>query len=141
MAERFAAEGYAGLAFDYRYFGESGGEPRQLLSVKRQLEDWRAAIAYAQDARRRRRRTGSALWGSSYSGGHVMALAAEDRSIEAAISQSPHTDGIKTLLALGPARTARASPSPRLRDLAAAALGRERTSDPDRRPARLDRRR
>ena len=47
-AERFAAEGYAGLAFDYRYFGESGGEPRQLLSVKRQLEDWRAAIAYAR---------------------------------------------------------------------------------------------
>ncbi len=76
-AERFAAEGFAGLAFDYRYFGESGGEPRQLLDVKRQLEDWRAAIAFARtldgvDGER------IGLWGSSYSGGHVMALAADD---------------------------------------------------------------
>ncbi|MDQ3759153.1 MAG: alpha/beta hydrolase, partial [Actinomycetota bacterium] len=29
-AERFAAAGIAGLAFDYRYFGDSGGDPRQL---------------------------------------------------------------------------------------------------------------
>ena len=123
-AERFAAEGYAGLAFDYRYFGESGGEPRQLLSVKRQLEDWRAAIAYARtldgvDAER------IGLWGSSYSGGHVMALAADDPSIKAAISQSPHTDGIKTLLALGPGGACARLTFAGLRDLAAAALGRE----------------
>src|SRR5690349_20552385 len=67
MAERFAAAGFAGLAFDYRFFGESGGEPRQLLDAKRQLEDYRAAIAYARtldgvDGSR------IGLWGSSYSG-------------------------------------------------------------------------
>ncbi|MDX6587827.1 MAG: uncharacterized protein QOI31_2300 [Solirubrobacterales bacterium] len=121
-AERFAAAGYAGLAFDYRYFGESGGEHRQLLSAKRQLEDWRAAIDYSRtldgvDPGR------IALWGSSYSGGHVIALAAEDSSIKAAISQSPHTDGIKTLVNLGPAGNARLTFAA-LRDLAAAALGR-----------------
>jgi len=123
VAERFAAEGYAGLAFDYRYFGESGGEPRQFLNAKRQLEDWRAAIAHA--------RTldgvdGGAigLWGSSYSGGHAMALAAEDHSIGAAISQAPFTDGIRTLLALGPARGTKLAIAA-LRDLASAALGRE----------------
>jgi fermentation-respiration switch protein FrsA (DUF1100 family) len=123
MAERFAAEGYAGLAFDYRYFGESGGEPRQLLSAKRQLDDWRAAIAYARtldgvDTTR------IGLWGSSYSGGHVMALAAEDPSIKAAVSQNPHANGIKTLLALGPARAARLGYAG-LRDVAAAAIGQE----------------
>lgn len=123
VAERFAAAGYAGLAFDYRYFGESGGEPRQLLNVKRQLEDWRAAISYARtldgvDAAR------IGLWGSSYAAGHAMALAAEDRSISAAISQNPFTDGIKTLLALGPVRGAKLALAG-LRDCAAAAFGRE----------------
>ena len=28
FAERFAAAGYAVLAFDYRHFGASGGSPR-----------------------------------------------------------------------------------------------------------------
>ena len=102
-AERFAAAGFAALAFDYRHFGESGGEQRQLLSAKRQLEDWRAAIAHARtldgvDPDR------IGLWGSSYSGGHVIALAADDPSIKAAISQSPHTDGIRTLFNVGPSR-------------------------------------
>src|SRR5688500_5757137 len=74
-AERFAEAGYAGLAFDYRYFGQSGGEPRQFLNAGRQLEDWRAAIAHARtlegvDGER------IAIWGASYSGGHVIALAA-----------------------------------------------------------------
>lgn len=44
-AERFAAEGYACLVFDYRHFGASSGEPRQLLEPRRQLRDWAAAIA------------------------------------------------------------------------------------------------
>src|SRR3954471_24666383 len=50
FAERFAAAGVAALVFDYRGFGGSGGEPRQLLSIKRQLEDWRAAVAFARGA-------------------------------------------------------------------------------------------
>lgn len=39
FAERFVAEGYACLVFDYRYFGDSEGQPRQLLDIKSQLED------------------------------------------------------------------------------------------------------
>ena len=39
FAERFQAEGYACLVFDYRNFGESEGEPRELLSLDRQRED------------------------------------------------------------------------------------------------------
>jgi dienelactone hydrolase len=68
FAERFAAAGLAALVFDYRYFGDSGGEPRQLLDVSRQLDDWRAAIAFARsldgvDPER------VAAWGSSFGGG------------------------------------------------------------------------
>ena len=53
-AERFAAAGFYVVLFDYRYLGDSDGEPRQLISIPRQLEDWKSAIAFARgDARRR----------------------------------------------------------------------------------------
>ena len=47
-AQRFADAGFAVLLFDYRHFGASDGEPRQLLSVSKQLQDWRAAISFAE---------------------------------------------------------------------------------------------
>src|SRR5438128_8473253 len=48
FAERFCEAGWRVLLFDYRHFGASGGEPRQLLSVRRQRADYRAAIAFAR---------------------------------------------------------------------------------------------
>ncbi len=42
FAAHFAAAGMAALVFDYRGFGDSGGSPRQLMTVHRQLEDWHA---------------------------------------------------------------------------------------------------
>lgn len=36
------------LAFDYRHFGTSGGEPRQLLDINKQLEDWRSALSFVR---------------------------------------------------------------------------------------------
>lgn len=99
-AERFAAAGYAALAFDYRHFGGSGGEPRQLLSIARQHEDWRAALAYvgAEPALDRRR---AAIWGSSFAGGHVLHLAAHGADVAAVIAQCPFTDGIASSFTLG----------------------------------------
>jgi fermentation-respiration switch protein FrsA (DUF1100 family) len=99
-AERFAEAGIAAVVFDYRHFGDSEGEPRQLLSIPRQLADWRAAIAFARalegiDPER------IALWGTSFSGGHVVKLAAEDHRIAAVVSQAPFTDGANTLRAAG----------------------------------------
>jgi len=36
------------LLFDYRHFGDSDGKPRQLVSVRRQLQDYAAAVAFAR---------------------------------------------------------------------------------------------
>jgi pimeloyl-ACP methyl ester carboxylesterase len=99
-AERFAAAGVAALAFDYRGFGGSEGEPRQLVDVSRQLDDWRAAIRFAHsldgvDPDR------IVLWGSSFGGGHVASIAAEDARVAAAISQAPFADGLAALRATG----------------------------------------
>ena len=95
-AERFAAAGYAALVFDYRHFGESEGEPRQLLDISREHADWRAAIAHARGLEGVDP-DGIVLWGSSFSGGHVIHTAAEDGQLAAVVSQIPHTDGIATL--------------------------------------------
>jgi uncharacterized protein len=105
-AERFAAAGYTCLAFDYRHFGSSGGEPRQLLDIGRQLEDWAAAVRFVRsldvvDPDR------VAVFGSSFGGGHAILTAAGDERIAAAIAQCPFTDGLASGLTLGPISTAK----------------------------------
>ena len=67
-AERFAAAGHHVLVFDYRHFGASTGEPRQLLDIAREHEDWVAAVEYAR-GRPEVDPDRIALWGSSLSGG------------------------------------------------------------------------
>ena len=74
FAERFAKVGIAALAFTYRHFGDSGGQPRQLLSIKRQLADWDAAIACVKN-RGDVDGTRIAVWGSSFGGGHAITVA------------------------------------------------------------------
>lgn len=120
-AERFEAAGYACLVFDYRHFGESDGQPRQLLSVARQLEDWRAAIAHAGqlpgvDPER------VIAWGTSFAGGHALTLAAEDQRLAAAIAQSPFTDGVASALAVDLPSSTRVTVAA-LRDLLGARRG------------------
>src|SRR5213592_5091098 len=63
--QRFADAGIAALVFTYRHFGDSGGHPRQLLSIKRQLADWDAALAHVK-ARSDVDRSRIAVWGSSF---------------------------------------------------------------------------
>jgi uncharacterized protein len=98
-AQRFTAAGLAALVFDYRYFGSSEGEPRQLFSNEAQLDDWRAAIAYAR-GRDQVDPDAIALWGTSTSGGHVVQLAAEDPKIAAVVAQVPFADGLAQLFSL-----------------------------------------
>jgi dienelactone hydrolase len=94
-AERFATAGFAVLVFDYRHFGASGGEPRQLVDVGRQRADYRAAVQWARSC------PGIdpeqiALWGTSLSGGHVIAVAADDPRIAAVVAQVPLIDARRT---------------------------------------------
>lgn len=96
FAERFAAAGLHALAFDYRHFGRSDGEPRQLLDVEQQLDDWQAAIHFVRqlpgvDPDR------IVLWGTSFSGGHVVSAAVRDGHIAAVIAQCPMFDGLSAL--------------------------------------------
>ena len=93
FAQAFARAGFTVLAFDYRRLGESGGHPRQVVRIREQLDDWRAALAFARrlpgvDPRR------VAIWGFSVSGGHVFRVAAADRTLAAAIAHSPAADGV-----------------------------------------------
>ncbi|MQA10935.1 MAG: alpha/beta fold hydrolase [Pseudonocardiaceae bacterium] len=100
-AERFQAAGIGVLLFDYRFFGASAGQPRQLVDIRCQLDDWRAAIACGRgidwvDAER------VALFGTSYSGGHVVTMAAEDSRIAAIVAQCPFSDGLATVRRIPP---------------------------------------
>ena len=92
---RFTAAGLHVLLFDYRHFGDSAGQPRQLLSIRRQLRDYAAALEFI------RRVPGVdpdrvAVWGSSLAGGHVVDVAVRDGRVAAVISQNPAMDNVAT---------------------------------------------
>jgi uncharacterized protein len=91
FAEELAAQGVAAFVFDYRSFGASGGAPRQLVDPWRQLEDWRAALAFVRsqgdvDSER------IALFGSSLGAGHALITAADDGRVRAVVAVAPLVD-------------------------------------------------
>ena len=88
----FSAAGFVTLAIDYRNFGRSEGEPRGQLFPLNEAEDYRNAITYLEsrpevDPQR------IGIWGTSFSGGVVMYVAAVDRRVQATVSQVPVVDG------------------------------------------------
>ncbi len=90
-AEVFVRRGLAVMLFDYRHFGASDGLPRNLVSCRRQRDDWQAALEFA------RRLPGIdttriALWGSSFSGGHVIDCASRNPDVAAVVAQVPMLD-------------------------------------------------
>ena len=100
FAERFVDAGFAVLVFDFRHIGASDGEPRGQVFPRDQHEDYRNAITYA--CRRTEidpERVG--LWGTSFSGGHVLHLAAFDRRIKAVVAQVPAVGVWKQLVRNG----------------------------------------
>jgi fermentation-respiration switch protein FrsA (DUF1100 family) len=122
-AERFAAAGYAAVVFDYRGFGDSEGEPRQLLDISMQHDDWKAALSFARslpgiDAAK------IVAWGTSFAGGHVLTLAGRGEPLAAVIAQVPHVSGPAAVRATGVSSSLRIAPYA-LRDQLNALLGRD----------------
>jgi len=93
FAEVFAAAGLAVLVYDNRNLGASDGAPRGEIDPWAQINDYRTAITFASglpdiDADR------IGVWGSSYSGAHVLVVAAVDRRVRAVVSQVPLVSGL-----------------------------------------------
>jgi fermentation-respiration switch protein FrsA (DUF1100 family) len=96
FAERFCAAGFVVTVFDYRFQGESPGEPRGQIFPHQQHDDYRNAITWTrQRAEVDPERIG--IWGSSYSGAHVIHLAAFDRRVKCAVAQVPLVDGMENV--------------------------------------------
>ncbi len=100
-AQAFTKAGFVSVVFDYRFLGESEGEPRGQIFPWEQIEDFRNAITYAQmQPEVNAEKIG--VFGSSYSGGHVICLGALDRRIKAVVCQVPLIDGFANFQAIVP---------------------------------------
>lgn len=128
-ARHFTAAGLAVVAFDYRFLGHSGGEPRQRFRPREQQQDWLAAASFAAglDAVDPARLI---PWGYSFGGGHLVALLAAGRiAAPAAITLVPFVDGLRRALSLDPAGALR-SIGPALLDAAGIARTIPATAEP-----------
>jgi fermentation-respiration switch protein FrsA (DUF1100 family) len=100
-AEVFAAKGLGALVYDNRNLGASDGEPRLDIDPVAQMRDYRHAITYAQsrpevDADR------IGIWGTSYTGGLVLIVAALDKRVKCVVSQVPFISGYETMVQVMP---------------------------------------
>ena len=91
-AQRITQQGISCLTFDFRRLGKSGGEPRQEIDPAWQQEDYRTAITYLS-ARPEVDQGRIGIWGTSYSGGHVLAVGATDARVKCVVSQVPTISG------------------------------------------------
>ena len=97
VADAFVAAGFAALAFDYRNFGDSDGDPREEVDAPGQIVDWQSAITYATtlpeiDPGR------IGIWGTSIGGKNVLIVAAFDRRVACVVAQVPAIDWGETVL-------------------------------------------
>ncbi|MBI1262279.1 MAG: alpha/beta fold hydrolase [Rhizobiales bacterium] len=95
FAAFFAKSGIAALVYDHRNLGASDGAPRGHIVPAEQISGYRDAISHAQtmdevDGNR------IGIWGSSYSGGHVLVVAAIDRRVKCVVSQVPLVGGLES---------------------------------------------
>jgi pimeloyl-ACP methyl ester carboxylesterase len=127
FGEAFAGAGLDALMFDYRGFGESAGQPRQLAWPPRHREDLAAAVDFARtldgvDPDR------IVLWGWSWGGSHCLHQATDrPEGLAALILVGPEANGLaalRHLTAQGGVRWLAPLNLTATRDLAAHARGR-----------------
>lgn len=93
----FAQAGFVVLVYDHPYCGESDGLPRLELDPIAQQRAYRDAITFLcmqpeVDADR------IGIWGTSYSGGHVLTVGAIDRRVKCVVSQGMTVSGSRNQL-------------------------------------------
>jgi uncharacterized protein len=88
VADALIGSGIGAMAFDYRNFGDSDGQPREEVDHCGRIEDWQSAISYATT---RPEIDGAriGIWGTSLGGRDVLAVAAMDRRVCCVVSQVP----------------------------------------------------
>jgi len=94
----FAAAGIATLIYDHINCGDSDGALRQELDPILQQRGYHDAVTFLSchesiDTDR------IGIWGTSYSGGHVLAVAASDRRVKAVVAQAMTISGHQNLIA------------------------------------------
>lgn len=95
-AKAFAEAGINAMVFDYRNLGVSDGDNRQHLDPWSQIRDYQNALSYLERHDRvDPDRLGA--WGISYSGGHVLVIAATDPRVKSIVSQIPVIDGYENM--------------------------------------------
>jgi uncharacterized protein len=95
-AETFASAGFGVLVYDNRNFGDSDGSPRQEVDPWGQIRDYRHAITYVSGLPEvDENRIG--IWGTSYTGGHVLIVGAIDKRVKCVVSQVPVVSGYRNV--------------------------------------------
>ncbi len=92
FAEIFAQAGFCVLIYDHRNCGMSTGEPRYEINPEIQIKDYSQAITYAQSLPSVKSNA-IGIWGTSYSGGHVLVVAANDERVKSVVTQVPFIKG------------------------------------------------
>lgn len=101
IARRFSAAGFAALAFDYRHFGGSEGEPRSQVFPDEMVEDYLGAVTcICEQPGIDPGRIG--IWGTSYSGALVLRAGAVDRRVRAVAAQAPSVLNRESRRAMNP---------------------------------------
>ena len=93
-AEVFVKDGLGVLVYDNRCFGDSDGQPRLEVDPMAQVRDYQHAITFARtlpeiDSER------IGIWGTSYTGGHVLIVGAIDKRVKCVVSQVPVVSGYR----------------------------------------------
>jgi fermentation-respiration switch protein FrsA (DUF1100 family) len=96
-AAKILAAGVSVLAYDHYALGESDGEPRQEIDPIAQLRGYRDAITYAESLAHVDT-SAIGIWGTSYSGGHVLAVSAIDKRVKCVVAQCPTISGWQNTL-------------------------------------------
>lgn len=101
IADLFTEAGFVTMVFDYRYFGDSEGEPRNQIFPLEMVEDYRNAITWVSDQQEvDPQRIG--IWGTSYSGGLVLYTGTFDKRAKAVVAQVPYTFSPEFQYAMAP---------------------------------------